>query len=193
MNFYSLCLPFLFSSVQSISHVQLFVTPWTVALQASLSITNSRSLLKFIEFDDVHWIDDAIQPSHPLSSLSSPAWKPSQHQGLFKWVSSSHLVAKVLELQLQHQWKSESEVALSCPTLCDPMICSLPCSSIHGIFQARILEWVAISFSRRSSRPSNGTWVSHIVGRFFTICVTGDAATKPKWKWKWSHSVVSDS
>ena len=43
--------------------------------------------------------------------------------------------------------KSESEVAQSCPTLCDPMDCSPPGSSIHGIFQARILEWVAISFS----------------------------------------------
>ena len=46
-----------------------------------------------------------------------------------------------------------SEVAQSCPTLCDPMDCSLPSSSVHGILQARILEWVAISFSRGSSRP----------------------------------------
>ena len=46
-----------------------------------------------------------------------------------------------------------SEVAQSCPTLCDHMDCSQPGSSIHGIFQPRILEWVAISFSRRSSQP----------------------------------------
>ena len=51
----------------------------------------------------VHWVSDAIQPSHPLSSLSPPAFNLSQHQGLFQWVSSSHQVAKVLELQLQHQ------------------------------------------------------------------------------------------
>ena len=51
----------------------------------------------------VHWVGDAIQPSHPLLSLSPPALNLSQHQGLFKWVSSSHQVAKVLELQLQHQ------------------------------------------------------------------------------------------
>ena len=56
--------------------------------------------------------------------------------------------------------------------LCDPMDCSLPGSSIHGIFQARILEWVAISFSRRSSQPRDWTWVSHIVGRCFTIWAT---------------------
>ena len=51
----------------------------------------------------VHWVSDAIQPSHPLSSPSPPAFNLSQHQGLFKWVSSSHQVAKVLEFHLQHQ------------------------------------------------------------------------------------------
>ena len=51
----------------------------------------------------VHWVGDAIQPSYPLSSPSPPALNLSQHQGLFKWVSSSHQVAKVLEFQLQHQ------------------------------------------------------------------------------------------
>ena len=50
-----------------------------------------------------HWVGDAIQPSHPLSSPSPPAFNLSQHQGLFQWVSSLHQVAKVLELQLQHQ------------------------------------------------------------------------------------------
>ena len=49
--------------------------------------------------------------------------------------------------------ESESEVAQSCPTLCDPMDCSLPGSSVHGIFQATVLEWIAISFSRGSSQP----------------------------------------
>ena len=50
-----------------------------------------------------HWVSDAIQPSHPLSSPSPPAPNPSQHQGLFQWVNSSHEVAKVWEFQLQHQ------------------------------------------------------------------------------------------
>ena len=48
------------------------------------------------------WVGDAIQPSHPLSSPFPPTLNLSQHQGLFKWVSSSHQVAKVLEFQLQH-------------------------------------------------------------------------------------------
>ena len=51
----------------------------------------------------VHQVSDAIQPSHPLSSPSPPAFNLSQHQGLFQGVSSSHQVAKVLEFQLQHQ------------------------------------------------------------------------------------------
>ena len=49
--------------------------------------------------------------------------------------------------------ESESQVTQSCPTLCDPMDCSLPGSSVHGIFQAIVLEWIAISFSRGSSQP----------------------------------------
>ena len=58
----------------------------------------------------------------------------------------------------------------SCPTLCNPMDYSLPGSLVHGIFQASILEWVAISFFRGSSQPRDWTQVSRIVGRCFTIC-----------------------
>ena len=66
-----------------------------------------------------------------------------------------------------------SEVAQSCLTLCHPMDCrSLPRSSVHGIFQARVLEWVAISFSRGSSRPRDWTQVFRIVGRRFTVWAT---------------------
>ena len=63
-------------------------------------------------------------------------------------------------------------VAESCPTLCDTMDCSLPGSSVHGIFQVRILEWVAIPFSRWSSQWKDQTRVSLIVGRFFTVWAT---------------------
>ena len=88
-------------SVQFNSFAQscwLFVTLWTTACQASPSITNSWSLLKLMSTDG-----DTIQPSHPLLSPSSLTFNLSQHQGLFQWVSSPHQVAKVLELQLQHQ------------------------------------------------------------------------------------------
>ena len=63
-------------------------------------------------------------------------------------------------------------IAQFCLTLCDPMDCSLPGSSIPGILQAGILEWVAISFPRRSSQPRDRTWVSRIAGRRFTIWAT---------------------
>ena len=61
-----------------------------------------HQLLKLTQIH-VHWVGDAIHPSHPLSSPSPPASSHSQHQGLFKWVSSSHQMARLLEFQLQHQ------------------------------------------------------------------------------------------
>ena len=70
-----------------------------------------------------------------------------------------------------------SEVAQSCPTLCDPVDCSLPGSSIHGILWARILEWVAISFSRISSWAREAR-ISLIAGRRFTVWATREAWTK---------------
>ena len=65
-------------------------------------------------------------------------------------------------------------VAQSCP-LCDAMDCSLPGSFVHGILQARILEWVAVPLSTGSSRPRDWTWVSHPVSRFFTSWATREA------------------
>ena len=64
---------------------------------------------------------------------------------------------------------SESEVSQSCLTLCDSMDCSLTGSAVHGILEARILEWVAILFSRGSSQPRDQTQVSHLAGRCFTV------------------------
>ena len=60
--------------------------------------------------------------------------------------------------------------------LCDPMDCSTPGSSVHGILQARILQWIAIAFSRGSFWPRDQTQVSHITGKFFTIWVTSEAS-----------------
>ena len=86
-----------FSSVQSLTHVQLFATPWTAGCQASLHITNSWSLLKLMSIESV------MPSSHPQSSPALPPLNLSQHQGLFKWVSSLHQMARVLEFQLQWQ------------------------------------------------------------------------------------------
>ena len=73
---------------------------------------------------------------------------------------------------------SDNEVVQSCPTLCDPVDCSLPGSSLHGILQARILERVTISFSRGSSQPRDRTQVSHIGGRCFNLWATREALFK---------------
>ena len=101
------------------SHVWLFAIPWTVAHQFSSvaqlcpilcdpmdcsmpGLTVHHQLPDFTE-THVHRVGDAIQPSQPLSSPSLPTFNLSQHQSLFKWVSSSYQVAKGLEFQLQHQ------------------------------------------------------------------------------------------
>ena len=78
----------------------------------------------------------------------------------------------------QIQWGAniyDIEVTQSCLTLCHPMDCGLPDSSVHGIFQARVLEWVAISFCRGFFRPRDWTQVSCIADRPFTIWVTREA------------------
>ena len=91
---------FFWFSIQSLSHVQFFATPWTAACQGSLFIINSCRLLKLMSVE-------SVKPSNSLIFCrlhpSPPTFILSQHQGLFKWVRSSHQVAKVLEFQLQHQ------------------------------------------------------------------------------------------
>ena len=80
-------------------------------------------------------------------------------------------VAELVKLVTLY-WVQWSEVAQSCLTLRDPVDCSLPGSSVYGIFQARILEWVAISFSRVSPWPRDQTQVSCTASRLFTIWAT---------------------
>ena len=87
-----------FSSVQSLSHVQL-CDPMN---RSTSGLPVHHQLAEFTQ-THVHQVGDAIHPSHPLLSPSPPAPNPSQHQGLFQWVNSSHEVAKVLEFQRQHQ------------------------------------------------------------------------------------------
>ena len=83
------------SSVQLLSHVWLFVT-------SRISFPVHHQLPELAQ-THVHWVSDAIQPFHPLSFPSPPAFSLSQHQGLSQWISSAHQVAEILEFQLQHQ------------------------------------------------------------------------------------------
>ena len=109
-----------------------------------------------------------LSPSHPPSTGSSTpvVWHGElevvclRREHTYLWIS------------IALKW---SEVAQSCPTLCNPVDCSPPGSSIHGILQARILEWVAIAFSRGSSQPRDWTQVSRIAGRRFNLWATREA------------------
>ena len=125
---------------------------WTVAYQASPSMGFSRqeywSGLPFPSPGDLP--DSGIEFVSPVSPALA---------GEFFTMSTTWEV----------QNGNEGEVTQSCPTLGDPVDCSQPGSSVQGILQARILEWVAISFSRGSSRPRDRTQVSHIGGRCFNL------------------------
>ena len=87
------------SSVQFSSVTQLCSTLCDPMNRSMPGLRVHHQLPEFTQ-THVHWVSDAIQPSHPLSSPSPPAPNPSQHQSLFQWVDSSHEVAKVLEFQL---------------------------------------------------------------------------------------------
>ena len=89
----------LFSSVQSFSHIRLFGTSMDCSMPG---LPVHHQLLELTQ-THVHGVGDAIQPSHPLSSPSPPAFNLFPHQGLFQWVSSLHQVAKAWVFQLQHQ------------------------------------------------------------------------------------------
>ena len=94
------------------------------------------------------------------------------------WIGKPSMLQFMGSQRAVHDWETFimyiewAEVAQPCPALCNPMDYSLPGSSVHGIFQARILEWGAISFSRRSSQPRDWIRVSCVVGRCFTVLAT---------------------
>ena len=95
--------------VQSLSHVQLFATQCTATQQASLSFTNSWNLLKL----HIHWVNDAIQPPHLLSSPSPPVFNLSEHEGLLQWVVSSYQVAKYWNFSFSISPSNEYSVLIS--------------------------------------------------------------------------------
>ena len=105
-----------------------------------------------------------LQPSP--SPLTSPSPLRPQFTVLTScWVT---LISALLTPCVIARPEPRKKVAQLCPALYDSMACSLPGSSVQGILQARILEWVAFPFSRRTSPPGNQTRVSCIAGRFFT-------------------------
>ena len=111
-------------------------------------------------------ISQEMRKAHLSSSLISCLWGFWGHQ---KDQGSVRSIFHKKE-------KKKSAVVQLCPTLWDPVDCSLPGSSVHGILQARTLEWVAISFSGGSSRPTDWTWVFVIGGRCFNLWATREVS-----------------
>ena len=111
-------------------------------------------------------LNKASMPFLRLRSTASLFWVASNIAKYWTELKNSYLEVSLLRVCVCVL------VNQSCPTLCDPMDCSLPGSSDHGISQARITEWVAIPFSRGSSWRRDQTRVSCTAGRFFTIWVT---------------------
>ena len=158
--------------VKSLSRVQLLATPWTAAYQAPLSMGFSKQ---------EYW------SGLPFPSLLVP-WAGND-PGLLHWELR---VFATLDCEGSPtptvSWKSftscvHAKSLQSCPTLCNPMDCSLPGSSVHGIFQAIVLEWIVISFSRGSSHPRDWTCISYfscIASGFFTTNTTWETLLPPK-------------
>ena len=106
------------------------------------------------------------------------------HEKIQNWADKVEVSWRILELKVEHfplrNFKGKWSVSCSvCPTLCNPIDCSPPGSSVHGISQAKILEWVALPFFKWSSPPRDLTWVSCIEDRWFMLWATG----KQTW-WK---------
>ena len=150
------------SSVQFSSVTQSCLTLCDPINRSTPGLPVHHQLLEFTQ-THVHRVGDAIHPSHPLSSPSPPAPNPSQHQGLFQWVNSSHQVAKVLEFQLQHQsfqWTPRTDL------LQDGLVIS-PCSPRDSqesspTPQFKSINFVAVSFLHSPSlTPIHDYWKNH--------------------------------
>jgi len=148
-----LLLPSIFPSIRVFSNELALCIRWPNYWSFSFSISPSSEYSGLISFM-MDWIDFLVVQGTLKSLL--------QHHSLKASIIVLLLIRKERKVQ-------------SCLTLCNHMDCSLPGSSVHGIFQARVLEWVAISFCRGSSWPRDRTQVSHIAGRRFIVWATREA------------------
>ena len=154
-----------------------------------------KALNRRLWFLLVHWLIEM--------GFEKPVLLKKSTVGLFVFLFSKLSDRNVVALQMEiwqpflrpGKWdplggyESEGEVAQSCLTLCDPMDGNLPGSTVHGIFQARILEWAAVSFSRGSSQPRDRTWISCIADRCFTFWATREACVCCWTLLKFSHEI----
>ena len=162
-----LLLPSVFPSIRVFSNKSASGGQSTGASTSALSSKECSGLISF----RIDWFDLPVFQGTLGSLLQHHNSKAS-----VLWRSDSLMV------QLSHPYMTTGKIICvsvrltqSCSTLCDPMDCSPPDSSVHGILQARILEWFAIYFSRGSSWPRDQSWVSFTAGRCFTNCATREA------------------
>ena len=136
------------------------------------------------------WMDRKLWYIYTMEYYSAIK-KNASESVLIRWMKLEPITQSEVSQKEKHQYSMCVLVAQSCPTLCDPMDCNPPGSSVHEIFQARILEWVAVSFSRGSSQPRDRTRVSCTAGRFFTIWATREALLKQVRLWIFDHFFFS--
>ena len=170
-----------------VSRVWLFETPQTAACQASLSFTISQNLFKLVSIESVMPSNHLIL-CFPLLLLLLifPSFRDFSSESALhiRWpkywnfsfstfspsIKYSTLISFMIVWLISLLSKGLSRVfSFSHVWLCDPMDCSLLGFSVHRILQARILQWVAISFSRGFSQPSDQNLISYVIGRFFNI------------------------
>ena len=179
-----LLLPSILPSIRVFSNESVLCIRWPKDWSFSFSISPSNEYSGLISFR-MDWLDllaaqgtlKSLLQHH--SSKVSILWCQSLLQGIFPTQGLNPGLPHCRQILYQQSHKGSppksvkwSEVAQSCLTLWNPMDCSLPGSSIHGVFQAIILEWVATSFSRGSSQPRDRTQFSCIVDRRFTAWAT---------------------
>ena len=120
------------------------------------------------------FLHEFFLPSYSFFTCSNHTTFHSSDE-LFIFSNRKSIIIHAIALSWEIEWDYACVLTQSCPTLCDPMDCSPSGSFVQEIFLARILEWVAISFSRGSSQPRDRTQVFQIAGRFFTIWATREA------------------
>ena len=169
-----------FSSVQLLSHV--FETPWTAACRPPCPSPTPRVYSNCTILPLKHSPSEAV--SFDSLDLRAAVGEARSHllewRGLETW-NIEGMVGNPKPASFYPTCTAEPpisevvKVTHSCLTLCNSMDCSLPGSSVHGFFQARILECVAVPFSMGSPQPRDWTHISHIAGRFFNIWATREA------------------
>ena len=136
--------------------------------------TQCTSFLLCFPSPEVSWfigLCNLLNHDSRLSWNHDPGYKPHLPTHVYV-ITRTCTYANLLICMSMYTYTKVKVLVTQCLTLCDLLDCSPPGSSVCGILQAGILEWVAMPFSRGCSQPRNQTWVSHMAGKFFTIWAT---------------------